>query len=215
MTAMEETFTGIVRDRAWWSEESASGVGSELEQTRHLRRELPLLLAELNISSLCDVPCGDFNWMQHVDLGSVRYVGGDIVRSLVADNSRRFGTVGREFKYLDVTTSDLPEVDAVLCRDCLVHLPLADIFGALRNICRSGARYLMTTTFSYRSLPANQDCNVGDWRRLNFELPPFHFPPPQRLLIEGTTEANGEYTDKSLGVWAVSQIRARVSESFG
>ena len=68
----------------------------------------------------------------------------------------------------------LPAADAVLCRDCLVHFSLADVWAALGNIRDSGARYLIATTFSDRTY--NDDAHTGCWRTLNMEAPPFAFP---------------------------------------
>jgi len=33
------------------------------------------LLAELEVKSILDVPCGDLHWMSQVDLGPVMYTG--------------------------------------------------------------------------------------------------------------------------------------------
>jgi hypothetical protein len=73
---------------AWASRESVSGTGSELNRTYHLRRELPVLLSELKVRSLLDLPCGDFNWMAHVELGDIRYVGADIIAELIDRNQK-------------------------------------------------------------------------------------------------------------------------------
>jgi hypothetical protein len=176
-----------------------------------LRRELRILLNELDIRSLLDVPCGDFNWMQHVDLSEIQYIGADIVSELVESNRDLYSSPFRRFEHLDLTSSPLPKADAVLCRDCLGHLQLASIVAALHNICSSGALYLLTTHFSFRAMPANEDITSGrDWRRLNFELAPFNWPPPQRYIIEGCDEGGGWHADKSLSVWPINQIRSRL-----
>ena len=210
MATLKNVFTDLYTRRGFGGLESVSGTGSDEDQTRHLRRELPLLLDELDVRTLCDVPCGDFNWLKHTDLSRLSYIGGDIVEELVENNHRLYGDAHRRFEYIDIVETPLPRSDAILCRDCLVHLPLPMIFLALQNVCHSGSTYLITTTFSYRAMPANGDCQAGDWRRLNFELTPFNWPPPQRLLIEGTTETGGAFADKSLGVWPISQIRGRL-----
>ena len=67
----EEVFTKYYEDQLWGSEESVSGCGSTIANTEELRTTLPQLLADLNVSTLLDVPCGDFNWMSKVDLGSI------------------------------------------------------------------------------------------------------------------------------------------------
>src|SRR5271166_1903390 len=129
-----DVFTDIFKNKLWGSSESVSGTGSQLSQTRHLRAELPLLLRELNIKSILDLPCGDFNWMKLVELGGITYIGGDIVSDIVERNRKLYETRNRKFEHIDIISSSLPETDAVLCRDCLVHFPHADIFAALKNI---------------------------------------------------------------------------------
>jgi len=47
---------------------------------------------------------------------------------------------------------------------------------------------------------------VGDWRPLNFEKPPFCFPAPEVILMEGCMEEGGAYADKALGVWEVGTL---------
>jgi hypothetical protein len=205
-----DVFTDIFQNKVWGRGESVSGSGSQLNRTRHLRAELPLLLNDLNIKSVLDLPCGDFNWMRFVELNDISYVGGDIVLDLVERNRTLYATPNRQFKCIDIISSSLPKADAVLCRDCLVHLPHADIFAALRNICESGALYLLTTHFTFRSVPANDEIAAGQWRRLNLELAPFYWPPPQRYIVEGCDEQGGLYADKSLAVWPVDQIRTRL-----
>src|SRR5215212_9991686 len=64
-------FDQIVAENYWRDPESLSGAGSNLRQTETLRRELPGLLSKLSIRSLLDAPCGDFHWMQHVDLRGI------------------------------------------------------------------------------------------------------------------------------------------------
>lgn len=106
---------------------------------------------------------------------------------------------------LDLTTSPLPAADLLLCRDALVHLSFADIGRALANLRRAAIPWLLTTTFPEE--PSNEDIVTGDWRPLNLERAPFHFPPPARLLNEGCTEGDGRFADKSLGLWRVADLR--------
>jgi methyltransferase family protein len=208
MEGEQKVFSEIFQKNAWASRESVSGTGSELNRTYHLRRELPVLLAELNVRSLLDLPCGDLNWMAHVNLGEIQYIGADIIAELIDRNRKLYASPLRRFESLDLTSSPLPQADAILCRDCLGHLPYASILAALENICSSGALYLLTTHFSFRTLSANEEIAPGQWRRLNFELAPFHWPPPQRAIIEGCDENGGRYADKSLSLWPIDQIRS-------
>ncbi|MGH9418958.1 MAG: glycosyltransferase, partial [Thermoanaerobaculia bacterium] len=162
-------FSHIYRHNVFGGAESRSGVGSNLEQTEIVRRDLPGILREFGVRSMIDAPCGDFFWMQHVDLGIDRYVGVDIVEELIARDREQYAREGREFLRLDIIEDPLPGADLIFCRDCLVHLDFAQAHRALENFKRSGAQYLLTTTFTGRDL--NVDLVGADiWRTLNLEL---------------------------------------------
>jgi 2-polyprenyl-3-methyl-5-hydroxy-6-metoxy-1,4-benzoquinol methylase len=190
---LRAVFTDIYRHNGWQDAESVSGRGSTLAQTEVVRRELPRLLAELGARSLLDAPCGDFNWMRHVALAGVAYVGVDVVPEMIERNRREHGGDGRDFLVRDLTRDALPRSDAILCRDCLIHLSFDDALRALDNFRRSGARHLLATT--HTSVRENADTESGGWRLLNLTLPPFNLPAPERLVIE-----NPELS-KCLGVW--------------
>lgn len=198
------TFRHAYHHNLWGDPESVSGPGSNRAQTARLRADLPALLRALGIARLLDVPCGDGGWMAEMDLGEVSYVGGDLLPELVEENRRRQVGPGRDFQVMDLTTSRLPAADLLLCRDCLVHLSVAEAARALTNIRRARITYLLTTTFPEE--PTNLDIVTGDWRPLNLQRPPFSFPPPLQLLNEGCTEGGGRFADKSLGLWRCADL---------
>ncbi len=206
---IESVFTDVYTRNRWKSPESRSGTGSALEQTAAVRAGLSDIIRDFGIRSMLDAPCGDFNWMRHVDLSGVDYTGADIVEAVIARDQAEHQRANIRFAKLDITTDALPTVDLVLCRDCLVHLSYADAFAALRNIAASGSIYLMATTFADRT--ANTDIKTGGWRVLNLAQPPFSLPPPVRLLNENCTEKKGIYKDKSLGLWKLDDIRDRLA----
>lgn len=200
-------FYDIYHSRSWSSEESLSGKGSEINQSIGVINQLPQVLSSLKIKSLLDVPCGDFNWMKQVNLDKISYTGGDIVSGLISSN-KQFCNATRDFQAMDISSSKLPHADLILSRDCLVHFSFKNIYKTLENICDSNIKYIMMTHFLYNR--ENIDIPTGKWRTLNFELPPFNFPSPMTIIIEGTTQDNYKYTDKCLGVWEVSDIRSRL-----
>jgi hypothetical protein len=198
--SLQQRFQRIHDTNLWGAAASVSGLGSEIDATATLRAELPLLLRRLQAASLLDAPCGDGAWIAQADLG-VRVTGVDIVPDLIDGLRARAarGEIAGDYHLADVTADPLPRCDAVLCRDCLVHFSFANIVRAVENFRRSGARFLITTTFP--DWQVNRDCEDGDWRALNFEQAPFSFGPPVELLNENCTEAGGGWRDKSLGVW--------------
>jgi 2-polyprenyl-3-methyl-5-hydroxy-6-metoxy-1,4-benzoquinol methylase len=197
---LAQRFRRIHDTNLWGAPASTSGLGSEMEATAVLRAELPLLFQKLEITSLLDAPCGDAGWINAADLG-VRYVGVDIVPALIGPLQARAaaGEIRGEYRLADITGDPLPRCDAILCRDALVHLSFANIERAMANFRRSGATWLIATTFA--AWQRNADCEDGDWRALNFERAPFCWGAPAELLNENCLEAGGGWRDKSLGVW--------------
>ncbi len=199
-----DTFRHIFQTNHWCGPDSVSGSGATRSQTQQIEAELPGLLKTLQVDVLLDLPCGDFSWMQFIDLPISRYIGADIVSQLIAENQKRYGSQRCQFMTLDLTSEPLPMANLLLCRDCFVHLSRADICSALDNIRRSQIAYLLTTTFP--NCEENEDITTGDWRLLNLEKPPFNFPTPLRLINEQCSESSGLYRDKSLGLWQVQDI---------
>lgn len=202
---LAQRFRRIHDTNLWGAAASTSGLGSELDATAVLRADLSGLFRKLGVTSLLDAPCGDAGWINQVELG-VRYVGVDIVPELIARLQQRAasGEVTGEYHLADITTDPLPRCDAILCRDCLVHLSFANIGRAVTNFKASGVVWLIATTFpEWRS---NADCEDGDWRALNLERAPFSWRAPVELLNENCPEAGGGWRDKSLGVWRLAEI---------
>jgi hypothetical protein len=200
----ENVFSEIYQKNHWGSDESVSGTGSVLSQTEKIAQELPRVFKELGASSILDIPCGDFNWMQGVDLGGLDYIGADIVNELVLKNREKHGSASLHFEHLNLLEDDLPMVDLVFCRDCLVHLSFKDMRRALQNVCRSESKYLLVTTFTERS--KNVDIATGQWRPINLQMPPFNLPAPIRVISEQCSEGEGDYQDKVLALWAVEDL---------
>jgi len=198
-------FRRIHRTNLWGAVGSVSGLGSESDATASLRQRLPGLLRELGATSLLDAPCGDGGWISDLDFG-MPYTGVDVVPELIDDLRCRpqHGGIPRTYLLADITCDSLPRADAILCRDCLVHLSFANIAAAVANFRRSGSEWLITTTFP--ELRTNIDCEDGDWRALNLALAPFNWGPPVHLLVEGCTEGDGGWADKSLAAWRIADL---------
>ena len=180
----EERFTRIYKHNYWGSIESRSGPGSEISYTENLRRELPKLIKFHGITQILDAPCGDFNWMQYVctDTRAIKYIGGDIVKDLVARNNMVYGSEDIMFQYLDIIRDPLPKSDLMIVRDCLFHFSFKDIHRFLKNFHNSNISFLLTTT--HRGIEEeNYDIVTGDYRKIDLFSTPFCFPsnPIQRI----------------------------------
>lgn len=169
-------FEEIYNSNFWASAESISGPGSQIDQTETIRKELPKIIKDLEINSLLDLPCGDFHWMNKVDLSEVQYIGGDIVTDLIRLNNQMYKSKNITFKELDLISDVLPKVDAILVRDCFIHLSEKQIQDALRNIKSSGIKYLITNNFP--DFAKNFDIKTGMFRKVNFSKSPYNLENP-------------------------------------
>ncbi len=202
---IKQVFTHIYEVNYWGNSESISGPGSSVNHTKLLVDQLKLLLDHLDVKTILDIPCGDFNWMQHLQWSKMHYTGGDIVRDLILRNRKQFGSKNINFDELDLTSNDLPVSDVIVNRDGLVHFSFEDIRLSLKNICRSKSHYLLTTTFLKHTL--NYDIVSGDWRPLNFERPPFRFPKPMYIISEySETAFEKQNKGKSLALWDIADL---------
>lgn len=199
-----QVFSAIYASRTWnegTSDESASGDGSTVAATVNTRRILERVIREHGVRSLLDAPCGDFNWMRHVPLDAlgVTYTGADIVPDLIARNRERYGGPGRSFARIDLVADPPPPAhDLVLCRDCIMHLPNADIARLLANISASGSKLLLLTV--HPRITENTDIDrVGGYHGVNPSRPPFSLGEP--IFCEPDEPADRPKFDRWLALY--------------
>lgn len=198
---LEARFTEVYEKRLWVSEESASGVGSDRTsgQVVHAIELLTRFTAELNLQSIADVPCGDFNWMplfldQHPE---VAYRGYDVVPAIIAANRAHFPE--REFRVLDITRKPPARADLVFSKDMVNHLKEDDVWATLKNMVASRPKYLMITSnrgFEHIEL---DDSHANASRHLDLEAAPFSLPTPI-------------YADHYMSLWVSEDVERRLDE---
>lgn len=198
----QEIFETIWEENNWGSPESRSGAGSTLKATEHLRAELSKVTTKLGIRTMLDAPCGDFNWMQHCQLGIDKYIGADIVPNMVSKLQLKYTSPSRSFIHLDITTDPLPQTDALFCRDLFLHLSNEHIHRILDNYIKSNSRYLIAST--YLDTRVNFDNFTGGVRMINLCLPPYSLPEPLTYIVD---RGEGPF-ERALGVWSREQVRA-------
>jgi hypothetical protein len=195
-------FTSIYKARYWNPDgkgESASGEGSTIAATDNARAAIEAVVREFSIKSMIDVPCGDFNWMRYTKLHGVKYTGGDIVRPLVERNNREFGSPERNFIHLDIVEQVCQPYDLILCRDCIQHLPNAEVQRILKNFSESGSKWLLVTMSP--AMTRNDDMpKAGGFRAINLYLPPFNLPKPERVYVDWE-DLQDPTCQKHLGLW--------------
>ncbi|MDR2623334.1 MAG: hypothetical protein LBC39_02005 [Methanobrevibacter sp.] len=198
-------FKAIYKTNYWGSEESFSGLGSELNNTRVLRSRLPQIFSKYNIKTMLDVPCGDFNFMAKVNMLDVNYTGGDIVEKIIEDNNCKYKDSNHvKFEIIDATKDVLPKVDLILCKDLLQHLSYEDVYKVLLNFKKSNSKYLLVTC--YPLTLKNWDIHTGYYRPLNLRKKPFFLPQPMEKIHEHRNEWNNIERDKFMYLYDLNKL---------
>ena len=201
-TSAEKIFTDIYKNNNWNNEESVSGQGSALKHTQNIIDKLPILLKKHGIHSILDAPCGDYNWIQHVNFNDIQYIGGDIVQELVDSNNKKFANNHVSFIKLNIIEDPLPKVDL------LVHFNNKSIKSFLQNLIASDIKYFMTTNFPLTK--HNYDITMGNFRLINLQRKPYNLPKEIDILWEECTENYGQVQDKSLILLDVKSIKNNI-----
>lgn len=191
-------FSRIYSGNMWQNGESASGFGSTEAATLLARQGLQKLIDESRISSVLDVPCGDYNWFQMLKFDG-SYTGGDIVEELIERNQRLYGDSLHRFIPLDLTKGSLPTADLVLCRECINHLSLKEGAAATRSLAEAAGKFLVITHSPEVTVNPDQASSFR-YRELNFTIRPFLLREPDFFIEEGDGA-----TRRCLGVWDMAK----------
>jgi hypothetical protein len=127
------------------------------------------LIKELHVHTILDAPCGAFRWHGKAKLDVEEYVGIDFSQNVVEKNRKQHGTTSKQFLCMDYVQHALPQADLVLCIDGFSQLSNEEIYTALHNFVKCGARYLLASNTAGRDLMA----------------PPLNLPQPLKAIQDG------------------------------
>lgn len=183
---MKEIFTDIYARNAW---HGGSGPGSDPAFCKPLVAFLQEYLREQHVGSLCDLGCGDLQWMPGlVENLQIRYIGVDCVESLLAAHRQKHPAPRYTFYCGDVSSMpilEIPVANAYFIKDVMQHWPSENIYQFLSEFfcARPEAHFLAV------------NCNhqASDTRTLDAQ---YHFAP-----LNGTYEPLRRFRPETLFTW--------------
>ena len=203
----ESKFSYIYKNRYWTNDKdgSLSGSGSSEQASQNLVNELNNFIAEKNIRSILDIPCGDWKWMPNIDMRDIKYTGGDIVQDIVTANQQKYSNSNIHFKRINLSRDSLVSSDLIIVRDLLVHLKNDDIFKCLENIKNHNIRYIGLT--HYPNTTKNRNPIWGDrWRPLNMLIDPFNLNEPDYILSDSSNDGSID-EDRVMAIWKKNNFK--------
>jgi SAM-dependent methyltransferase len=188
-----EVFGAIYETDRW---QGGSGAGSTASASAPYRHVVQRLLASVEVRSVVDVGCGDWQVGSLIDWAGVRYTGLDVVGSVVEADARRFGSRGIRFEQADVRISPPPRADLLLIKDVLQHWPNGDIQLFLSRTVPRYRYALITNDIASVHYPGqvNEDIEMGASRALDLLAPPFDL----HAVASWDYDVSGEWTKRIL-----------------
>ena len=172
--------------------ESNSGVGSDLIVTKQLIKDLDIFFKNNQITSILDIACGDFFWMNKLISNNkhLNYLGLEIVKSIVKNNNKIFSNQNVNFKCSDVINEGLPQnYDFILVRDFLIHIKNTDIINLVQKIKKSNCKYFAINNFP--NIKKNDEIKgYGHHRYVNIEIPPFNLTNAYKVIDDHDRKLN-------------------------
>jgi SAM-dependent methyltransferase len=190
--SVSEAFSDIYRSHAWGSVKDrpfCSGEGSIREEAvAPYCAMVRDFIADNHLKHVVDLGCGDFAVGSRFISPAVHYVGIDVVPDLIRYNQEHFGTLGVEFRCINIIDDDLPQGDLCLVRQVLQHLSNAQILKTLKSLRRY--RYVIATEHVYAGPGLRRNCDKPQGpgtripRRSGVFLESSPFNCPAKLMLE-------------------------------
>jgi SAM-dependent methyltransferase len=183
-TLATTTFTSIYNKNFW---SKGSGPGSTPEYTSTYRESLIATLRRLNVTTILDVGCGDWQFSRLIDWTGFNYTGIDCVKFLIDNHNNMFGKANIKFVHHDILTQEWmlsspssPRIDAVILKDVIQHWPDADMKRILASL-RTQARWLLVTNCADQK--DGHDIPLGGFRSLSHKMQPLASYSPQLIHV--------------------------------
>ena len=174
---VKDVFESIYENAIWGG---GSGAGSDLSRTVVYVAYVQHIMDKYSVKSVVDIGCGDWRFSKYIDFSGCKYLGVDIVESVISANIKNYGNNNIIFQLGNATEFEIPKCDLLLCKDVLQHLSNKNVRAILHK-SRVATRALFTNDF----YPVNEDCNDGDTRPLNIASAPFDMKTVPRLAFNG------------------------------
>jgi len=185
-----------LQERALGRRESISGPGSTRSAAEPVLSLLNRVVKKYRVTSILDLGCGDWNWMQYAAWRSnprVCYEGWEAHPGLVDDLTKKFGDSRTCFRLADVTHDTLPRADLVVCRDILFHLRLDLALQIIQQLQEYGC-ILIATSFleQRRNIDIQPYLPIENWGfyLINLDIAPFNL---RRFRIRAASEPECSY----------------------
>lgn len=138
LAELTKVFNSIYSRKFWGTGTNSSplsGTGSNPVNAAPYVNFIRHLVDKYSISSVLDIGHGDWQMWGNYDFEGIKYFGIDVSDAITQMVNSKYGNATRHFLCIDITDySDQFSVDMVISKDCLQHLPNANIKSILASV---------------------------------------------------------------------------------
>lgn len=167
MKSNKEVFNNIY-EKGLWGKVDFSGEGSIIENSLPWIDLVNTLIIEKQIKTVLDLGCGDGVLANSYNLSGVEYIGVDVSNRIIEKNNN---SNNKTFVSADIENYKYPNVDLIIIKDVLQHLPNNAVIKILSKIETSCKYALICNDMSDL---VNLDISAGEHRFLNLNIYPFN-----------------------------------------
>lgn len=169
-------FSDIYKRGEWGvdaNKKGTSGSGSNPQNAKLYITFLQTFLSENNIKSVVDLGCGDWQIGKVINWDGIKYLGVDVVDSIISENAKTFSASNITFLKADGIDYILPKADLLICKDVLQHLPFKDIQSIIKQFEKYKYCIVINDVDPIKLTCENVDIPRGYYRYLDVTKPPF------------------------------------------
>lgn len=169
-------FSSIYERGEWGVDENQkgnSGSGSDPQNAKIYLSFLKSYLEDNSIQSVVDLGCGDWRLGRLINWDGIKYLGIDVVESVINENTKNFASANISFIKADGTDYVLPKADLLICKDILQHLPYKDIQNIIKQFSKFKYCIVINDVDPVKLTCENIDIPRGYYRCLDLTKPPF------------------------------------------
>lgn len=136
---VEQVFTEIYSNNTWGGAKGEFSSGAGTTDGSTVSPYVAMLSAKAAAEgflgmTFVDLGCGDFRVGRQLLPLCSRYVGVDVVKSLVSRNQAQYGNESTRFVHLNIVDDPLPDGDVCFLRQVLQHLSNQQIIAILKKL---------------------------------------------------------------------------------
>nr|AEX62595.1 glycosyl transferase sugar-binding domain protein [Moumouvirus Monve] len=165
----KDIFENIYNTSTWGN---GSGPGSNPSYNREYIEVLKKLFDDLDIKSITDIGCGDWQFSRYIDFGNINYLGIDVVPHLIEINTKLFGKENIKFKHMDIinNSNQVENTDLIILKDVVQHWSTKTIIKVL-DVLKTKTKYILLTNCCNQKDPLD-DIKLGEFRPLSHKMYP-------------------------------------------